>query len=83
MRANYNLSAHNTILLRRLTGRARVALWSDLPDDAVRALGLEPVHTPEHGMAWLGDACRRGGRCAVAPCGNITFATAPNQPTGT
>ena len=82
-RENYNLSAHNTILLRRLTGRARVALWSDLPDDAVRALGLEPVHTPEHGMAWLGDACRRGGRCAVAPCGNITFATAPNQPTGT
>ena len=62
-RQDYNLSAHNTLLLRRLTGRIRVALWSDLPDDAVRALGLEPVHTPEQGKAWLDAACGPGARC--------------------
>lgn len=79
VRAGYNLSAHNTILLRNLTGRLRVAFWSDLPDDAVRALHLEPVHTPEQAAAWLRDACRPGGRVAVVPHGNVTFASVKDE----
>jgi hypothetical protein len=43
VRSNYDLTAHNSVMLRRLLGHARVALWSLIPPAAVRRLGLVPV----------------------------------------
>lgn len=40
------------VALRRVTGTLRVALWSDLPDGTVRALGMEPVAREEEACRW-------------------------------
>jgi nickel-dependent lactate racemase len=75
VRADYDLTGHGSILLRRLIRRNRVALWSTLPDDPVRTLGLEPVHSLEQGLDWLQSVCPGDFRCAVAPCAGIIYAT--------
>ncbi len=76
VRANYNLTGHNSILIRNLVRQRRIALWSDLPDSTVQALGIQPVHSLEQGMEWLGSAVPQGGRCAVAPFANVSCAVA-------
>ncbi len=74
VRARYDLTGHNSVMLRRLLRRARVALWSALPRDAVQALGLVPVRSLEEGLSWLrGEA--RGGRWGLVPFANVTYAT--------
>jgi lactate racemase len=77
VRADYDLTGHNSILLRRLTRKARVALWSDLPDAEVRAVGVEPVHSLAEGLQWLLEMCPGDFRCAFAPLANITYASCP------
>ena len=81
VRSDYNLAGHNSIMLRRLIRKFRVALWSDLPERDVRAVGIEPVRSLADGLAWLLDASRHSGqaaghaRRAIAPCANVTYAT--------
>jgi nickel-dependent lactate racemase len=75
VRAAYDLTGHNSILLRQLVRRLRVALWSELPDDAVTALGVQPVHSLSQGLAWLLEACPGRFRYGVAPHANVTYAT--------
>jgi len=77
VRADYNLTGHNSILLRDLIRSRRIALWSDLPDEAVRSMGIEPVASLQDGLEWLGKALPSGSRCAVVPFANVThtFAT--------
>lgn len=76
VRARYDLSGHNSILLRQLTRRLRVALFSALPDAQVAALGLTPVHSLAEGLRWLDERTPAGGRRAWVPCANITHVTA-------
>jgi len=75
VRADYDLTGHNSIMLRALRRRARVAFWSGLPDEDVRALGLEPVHSLQEGVRWLCDVLPKPFRYAVVPWANVTYAT--------
>jgi nickel-dependent lactate racemase len=73
--AGYNLTGHNSVMLRRLARRARVAFWSDLPDEKVRALRFTPVHSVQEGVEWLGKELPSGFRCGVVPFANVTHVT--------
>jgi len=75
IRMDYNLAGHNSMMLRRLIRRVRVALWSALPAASVRALGLEPVASLQEGLDWVASVSPRDFRCAVVPHGNITYVT--------
>ena len=75
VRAEYDLAGHNSILLRGLLRKARVALWSGLPDAEVRAVGLEPVHSLAEGLDWLGRMCPGDFRCGLVPHANVTYAS--------
>jgi len=75
VRSDYNLAGHNSIMLRKLIRRVRVALWSALPDDAVRDVGLVPVHSLQEGVDWLAGAFPGDFRCAAVPFANVTYAT--------
>lgn len=75
VRSHYNLAGHNSIMLRSLTRRSQVALWSDLPEAHVRALGIEPVHTLNQGLEWLSQLCHKDFHCAALPFANVTHAT--------
>ena len=75
VRLNYNLAGHNSMMLRRLLRRARVAILSRLPDEKVRVLGLEPVRSVEEGLDWLLEKFQGKFRSAVVPFANVTYAT--------
>jgi hypothetical protein len=45
--------------LRRAVGHGRVALWSDLPPDQVRRLGIEPLDSESASLRWLTRASGR------------------------
>jgi nickel-dependent lactate racemase len=75
VRADYRHTDLNWILLRQLVRRLRVALWSHLPAEVVRAMGIEPVTSLEEGMDWLLHACPGRFQYGVVPFANITHAT--------
>jgi len=72
VRSDYDLTGHNSIMLRRLVHRARLALWSTLPDDQVRVMGIEPVHSLGEGIRWLSETCSKNFRYGVVPFANVT-----------
>lgn len=74
VRANYDLAGHNTIMLRALLRQVRVGFVSGLPDEAVKALGLVPLHSLAEGLDWLRAVSPPNYQCAVIPFGNITHA---------
>ena len=74
VRRSYNLAGHNTIMLRALLRRARVAMLSSLPEDALTALGVVPVRTLGEGMDWLRSCTPPGSRVAIIPHANISHA---------
>ena len=76
VRSDYNLTGHNSIMLRRLLRRARVALWSELPEEKARILGIEPVHSLQEGLDWLAGALQNDSRCGVVPFANVTCVSA-------
>ena len=80
VRADYNLTGHNSILIRELVRSMRIALWSDLPDDAIKSMGIEPVNSLQAGLDWLGDALPQRSRCAVVPFANVTHAFHQERP---
>ena len=71
VRADYNLTGHNSIMLRRLVRKAHVVLCSGLPAEEVRALGMHPVSTPEAGLRWIQDRVPGDSSYAVAPYANV------------
>jgi lactate racemase len=75
VRENYNLKGHNSLMLRRLTRRADVALWSGLPEDAVRALGLRPLRSLAEGIEWIRERVSGDFSYAVVPYANAVSAT--------
>ncbi len=70
---HYDLTGHNTYLLRRTLARIRVVLVSDCPPEQVKQLGLIPAPTLPLGWSAL---CRAIGDEApdhfAVPYGNIT-----------
>jgi lactate racemase len=79
VRENYNLKGHNSLMLRRLTRRVKVALWSDLPDDDVRTLGLHPLHSLTEGTEWIRDRVTGEFSYAVVPYANAVAATVAHK----
>lgn len=75
VRAGYNLTGHNSVMLRQMVRRLRVALWSTLPDSAVKSLGMHPVRSLEEGLGWLGLNMPRNPRYAVVPAANVLHGT--------
>ena len=75
VRANYNLTGHNSIMLRRIARRAHTALCSRLPAEVVSAMGYHRVTTLQEGFDWLGERLGKGSRYAVVPFANITCGT--------
>jgi nickel-dependent lactate racemase len=79
VRENYNLKGHNSLMLRRLTRRAEVALWSTLPEDEVRALGVHPLGSLAEGIEWIGERVSGDFSCAVVPHANAVAATVEHK----
>ncbi|HZS34182.1 MAG TPA: nickel-dependent lactate racemase [Methylomirabilota bacterium] len=81
VRRAYDLTGHNSVMLRRLRRRAEVALCSTLPANVVARLGLRPVASVDEGLAWIRRRFPAGFRYAVVPVANIVSATIePEQP---
>jgi lactate racemase len=75
VRAQYALTAHNSLMLRNLIRKADVALCSALPTETVQKLGLHPVASIEEGLRWVREKFPRSFTYAVAPCANAICAT--------
>jgi nickel-dependent lactate racemase len=74
VRANYSLTGHNSIMLRRLLRNARVMLKSDLPPDLVARLGFGVADSPQAALDELCADLPPDLRVAVAPCANAISA---------
>jgi len=80
VRADYALTGHNSIMLRRLIRKARVHIHSALPDAQVRHMGFTPARSP---AAALDEIARQGGpglRVGVATRANILCASLDEAP---
>ena len=74
VRAQYNLTGHNSIMLRNLIRKADVMLFSKLPSDEVRDLGLCPVASLEEGLQRILERFPREFTYAVVPYANVMCA---------
>jgi lactate racemase len=74
-RREYNLTAHNTMLLRRLLKKCDVALLSSLPSETVRKMSIRPLTSIEEGMRWISQRVPKGSSCAIVPRANLIYAT--------
>jgi len=75
VRANYALTGHNSLMLRRLTRKASVGLWSTLPADVVAQLGMQPISSLPEGLAWIQKRFRAAFTFAVVPHANVVCAS--------
>jgi nickel-dependent lactate racemase len=74
VRARYDLTGHNSIMLRQLVGKADVALLSTLPAPTVAGLGLHPLASLEEGIRWVLDRFPGEFTYAVVPHANVMCA---------
>ncbi len=74
VRACYNLTGHNSLMLRRLVGNADVAMLSALPGDTVAGLGLSPIASIEEGIDWILQRFSGEFSYAVVPHANVMCA---------
>lgn len=74
VRDRYALTGHNSLMLRHLTRRVDVALWSALPAEIVSKLGLHPVLSLEEGLRWIRQRHPAGFTYAVVPHANVMCA---------
>ncbi len=74
VRARYALTGHNSLMLRALVRKARVAIWSALPAEVVARLGLHPVASLDDGVRWVLERFPQGFTYAVVPHANVMCA---------
>jgi nickel-dependent lactate racemase len=74
VRARYALTGHNSLMLRQLIRRVEVALWSALPPETVKKLGVHSVGSLEEGLSWIRERHPRGFTYAVVPHANVMCA---------
>ena len=75
VRTGYQLTGHNSIMLRALVRQCRVAMVSALPSADVAALGIEPCADLEQGLAWLERQFDGPFGYYVIPHANVMCAT--------
>lgn len=74
-RSEYNLTAHNTLLLRRLLKNCDVALFSNLSAEIVQKMGMHPVASIDEGLRWISERVASDSTCAIVPRANVISAT--------
>ena len=74
VRAGYDLTGHNSVMLRNLIRKVDVGFFSALPSHVVRALGLYPVSTIEEGLRWIIERFGQEFTYVVAPSANVICA---------
>ena len=74
VRAKYDLTAHNSVMLRNLVKKADVMLLSALSSNIVRALGLYPVATLQEGLKKILERFPLEFTYAVVPNANLLCA---------
>lgn len=74
VRADYALTGHNSVMMRRLIRKARVCLCSALPAESVGQIGLHPVACVEDGVRWLERQFSGDFTYAVVPYANVMCA---------
>lgn len=72
VRADYNLSGHNTYLLRDLLSRIRVVLVSTCAPEDVAYMGFIPAASPAEGLRLALEGAPAQPDTLVVPYGNIT-----------
>lgn len=72
VRTQYNLSGHNTYLLREILNRIRVVLVSTCPREAVAHMGFVPASSPEEGLRLALERVPEKPETYIIPYGNIT-----------
>jgi nickel-dependent lactate racemase len=74
-RKEYNLTAHNSLLLRRLLKKCDVALFSNLSAEIVKRMGMHPVASIDEGVRWISERVSNDSKCAIVPRANVLCAT--------
>lgn len=74
---DYDLRAHNAVLLRRVAERCRLILVSPLAETDAGALGLEWAPDLGQAIAAVAEAVDPSARCLVVDQGNATYPTLP------
>ena len=74
IRNNYDLTGHNSLMLRNLIRKAEVALCSALPNDVVSKMGLHPLASLEEGLRWILERFPRDFSYVVVPYANVICA---------
>jgi lactate racemase len=74
-RKEYNLTAHNSLLLRRLLKKCEVAMFSNLSVDIVKKMGMHPVASIDEGVRWMSEKVSNGSTWAIVPHANVLCAT--------
>lgn len=73
VKKNYNLTGHNTYLIREILSRIRVVFVSNCPSEQVKRIGFVPAHTWREGMNYgfqhLGTSAPS---LYILPYGNVT-----------
>jgi nickel-dependent lactate racemase len=78
-RKEYNLTAHNSLLLRRLLKKCDVALLSNLPAEIVKKMGLHALASIDEGLRWISERVSRDSTCAIVPRANLMCASVERQ----
>jgi len=74
VRNHYDLTGHNSLMLRNLTRKAEVALYSTLTSDVVSQMGLHPVATLADGLRWILRRFPHDFSYVVVPYANVICA---------
>jgi lactate racemase len=74
VRADYDLTGHNSVMLRNLIRKADVSLFSALPREVICTLGLHPVSSLEEGLRWIIERLGREFTYVVVPYANVMCA---------
>mgnify|MGYP000868650368 CR=1 FL=1 len=74
VRSSYNLAGHNSIILRELTQKVEVALFSKMESKIVQSLGMCPIATLQEGIDWILDRFKQNFTYAIVPSANLLCA---------
>ena len=81
-RSQYNLTSHNSIMMRNLTTNANVGMISELPEEEVEAMGIHPLQDADTAIEWLSRNSPPDFTYAVIPNANaLCVALEPSNQT--
>lgn len=80
-RSNYNLTSHNSIMMRNLTKNVKVGMISALPKEELKTMGIHPLENADTAIEWLSQNSPPDFTYAVIPNANaMCVALEPTNP---